>query len=156
MKTLGYILGCAGLLILLPILGLLFGVISLPFHTASNLVQTTHDITDKTINADNTIYNYEWFKQQYEDIQAMDKKIVIARDSLDSYEKALPPERSLWTFEDKNEDSRLRAVYQGLRTSVEDMIATYNARSKMANRSIFKDGLIPDYLEIGKNILTSL
>jgi hypothetical protein len=36
------------------------------------------------------------------------------------------------------------------------MIATYNARSKMANRAIFKDGLIPDYLEVGKNILTQL
>lgn len=155
MRIFGYIVLILLLGFLFGLLGMIFGVISLPFHTASNLIQTAHDITDKTINADNAIYNYEWFKQQYEDIQAMEKKIVIAKSSLDDFNQ-IAGDRASWTFEDKNESARLNAIYQGLRTQSEDMIAKYNARSKMANRVIFRDGLVPEYLEIGKNILTSI
>ena len=155
MKTFAWIvLGIFGL-VFLWFLGIAIGILSLPFHTASNLVQTAHDITDQTINADNAVYNYEWFKQQYEDIQAFQNKVVIAQDAVKEFEASGEP-RSSWTFEDKNEDSRLRAIEQGLKSQLEDMIATYNARSKMANRVIFKDGLIPDTLEIGKNILTNI
>lgn len=155
MKTLGWIFAGCGILLGLTVLGLVAGIISLPFHTATNLVQTAHDITDKTINADNALYNYEWFKQQVEDINAIGRKIDIATEDVANFQ-ANAGDRSTWTFEDKNEFSRLNAVKQGLRNMAEDMIATYNARSKMANRAIFKDGLIPEYLELGKNILTSI
>lgn len=155
MKTFGILsTGCLGL-VLLTVLGFAVGIISLPFHTASNLIQTAHDITDKTINADNALYNYEWFKQQYEDLQAIEKKINIAHTSEVDFSVS-SGDRKSWTFEDKTEDSRLRAVEQGLRSQSEDMISVYNARSKMANRAIFKYGLIPDYLEVGKNILVNL
>ncbi len=155
MKVFGWVMAGLGCFLLLSFLGFVIGVISLPFHTASNLVQTAHDITDKTINADNAIYNYEWFKQQKEDIEATGNKIVIAQQAVKNFEDSAGA-RSSWAFEDKTEYSRLNAVEQGLKSSLEDMVATYNARSKMANRAIFQDGLIPDYLEVGKNILTNI
>jgi hypothetical protein len=33
------------------------------------------------------------------------------------------------------------------------VVATYNARAKMANRNIFKDGLIPNAFNLGSNLL---
>lgn len=133
-------------------LGIALGIASLPFHAASNIVDTEHGVIDRTLNADNALYNYEWFKEQAEAIRAQEKKIVIANEAVVSFETAAG-DRSTWTFEDKTEDSRLRAVAQGNRAHLEDMIAIYNARSKEANRNIFKDGLFPTSFEIGSNIL---
>lgn len=155
MKAFGYVMLSILIVFFLYFIGLLLGVVTLPLHMVSNVVQTDHDIIDKTINADNAIYNYEWFKQQYEDIKAMENKIRIAHISVETF-KLNAPDRDKWTFEDKNEYNRLSAVEQGLKSEIESMTATYNARSKMANRVIFRDGLIPQTLELGKNILINL
>ena len=61
--------------------------------------------------------------------------------------------RADWTFEDKTEAARLAAIKQGLQSQYQDIVAEYNARSKMANRNIFKDGLIPSVMEMGSNFL---
>ena len=123
MKIFGYVMLSIMFFFFLSIIGLVFGVITLPFHAASNIVQTDHDIIDKTINADNVLYNYEWFKQQYEDIQAMENKIRIAHTAVETF-KLTAPDRKEWTFEDKNEFNRLSAVEQGLKSEIESMIAT--------------------------------
>ncbi len=132
--------------------GLVVGIFSLPFHAASNSVETAHDVIDKTINADNAIYNYEWFKQQVQDIDALETKITIAEQAVISFEGAAG-ERSTWTFEDKTEDSRLRAIAVGLRSQYTTAIANYNARASMATRNIFEDGLIPNVLEAAASII---
>lgn len=141
-----------GCIIILPVIFIACSIISLPFHAVSNIGSTAHGVIDKTLNADNAIYNYEWFKQQYEDIQAMERKALIAEEAVLNFE-SIAGERSTWTFEDKTEAARLRSVAQGLRTSAEDMIATYNARSKMANRNIFQEGVLPGMLEISTSLL---
>lgn len=117
-----------------------------PVHTASKLIETGYDTVDKTLTADNAIYNYEWFKQQKEDIDATSKKLDIATKAVETF-KVEAGARDSWTFEDKNESARLSAVAQGIEGSLKDMIATYNARAKMANRNIFQDGILPNYLD---------
>jgi len=138
--------------LVLSFLGIVFGLISMPLHVASNVVSTTHGVIDKTLNADNALYNYEFFKKQYEDIQAIGNKIVIATKAVDEFNMSAGSRKD-WTFEDKTEASRLASIVQGLQSQQEDMVALYNARSKMANRNIFKDGLIPSALQLGSNIL---
>ena len=109
----------------------LITVITLPFTTCTS-------IATKTFNADNVVYNYEYFKLQYESIKAMKTKIHIAeKDVLEM--KAIP--RTELTFEDKTEYSRLKSISTGLKYQLEDMVADYNAKSKMINRSIFKEGV---------------
>jgi hypothetical protein len=152
MKTILIILG---IIIGISILGFLLKVVMLPFFTAGKIVDTTYDITNKTLDADNVIYNYEWFKQRYEDLEAIENKIIIAQEQVNQF-KDDAGERNTWTFEDKNEYARLNSIHQGLMNHAEDLIAEYNARSKMANRNIFKDGLIPSTLELGSNILTNI
>ena len=94
-------------------------------------------VFDKTIDADNVIYNYEWFKQQHEDVQAIDVKILDADSNLTSFKEELG-DRTDWHREDREEVSRLNAVCLGLKNQRADMVSEYNARSRMANRSIFK------------------
>ena len=108
------------------------GFISNPMRQAARVV-------NKTIDADNMIYNYEWFKQQHQDIQAAESKITIASEAVDSFAESAGP-RKEWHFQDREEHSRLSAVLQGLRSQRSSLIADYNARSRMANRSIFKTG----------------
>ena len=146
MRLLGFLTLLFGGFIALSIAGLLLGIITLPFRAAERGLETAQGVIDQTLTADNAIYNYEWFKQQKQDIEALETKITIAEQAVLSFE-ASAGERSTWTFEDKTENSRLRAVAQGLRSQYTTAIANYNARASMTARNIFEDGLIPSVME---------
>lgn len=102
---------------------------------------------EQVLNAENAIYNYEWFKQQKADIDASKKQLVNARVAFEAYKQSLPADRSEWTFEDKTEDARLRSVVLGLENNLEAKIGNYNARASMATRSIFEDHVLPSYID---------
>lgn len=134
------------------IVGFVLKLILFPVHTANKLIETGYETVDKTLNADNAIYNYEWFKQQKESIDATNKKLQIADEAVMSFEQVAGVHKD-WTFEDKNEDARLRSISQGIESQLKDMIATYNARTKMANRAIFQDGILPNFIDATTFIL---
>jgi len=152
LKELGIVGIVIAVLIGLSILGFALKIIGIPFFGAKTLVNTNYEIIDKTLDADNVLYNYEWFKDRKEAIDANYQKIDIAKKAFLDFEE-LAGDRKYWTFEDKQEDSRLRAVAQGIESATKDLIAEYNARSQMANRNIFKDGLIPEVLEFEAGLI---
>jgi hypothetical protein len=133
MKTIGCVIvvGFGGILSVIVLLNVL-GFIGNPAKQASRVV-------NKTIDADNVIANYEWFKQRHEDIAAIDTKITDAAESVETF-KADAGDRDTWHREDREEYSRLSAVHLGLKQQRADLAAEYNARSRMTNRSIFKTG----------------
>ena len=133
-----------GVIIAITLLGLGIKLIFFPVHTAEKILETAYDGVSKTINAENAIYNYEWFKQQKEDIEALGNKYDNSCITYDSYLEIIDGEK---TFEDKNELARLNSVKLGIKNMLEQAIANYNARSKMANRNIFEDSILPDYLD---------
>lgn len=92
-----------------------------------NLASQPARIVQKTFDADNVIYNYEWFRQQYQDVQAMDGKIATMEAGAASATG--------------DEKTRLSSVVLGLKTKRQQMVADYNARGSMANRSVFTAGL---------------
>ncbi len=62
--------------------GVLIGGVAIMFGVAGfalNPFRQAGRIVNKTIDADNVIYNYEWFKRRHEDIGAIDAKITSAR-----------------------------------------------------------------------------
>jgi hypothetical protein len=140
------ILGIVGILIVVLAGGFLIKVIMFPVHVAQNELNLAHDAIDKTINADNAIYNYEWFKQKYADIEATKRQLESSRTNHELYRKSLG-DRSTWTFEDKTEDARLNAVVLGLQTNLESQIGDYNARASMATRNIFEDHVLPNFID---------
>jgi hypothetical protein len=133
------------LLVILGI-GLLIGGVYLvkywllPVHVTTAQIDSAHDIIDKTYKADNAIYNYEWFKTQYEKIQANRNQIQNLKDSLASYKETYGNVNT-WDYVVKEEYNRLNTMYIGLQNQDENLVAEYNARSKMANRNIFDDKL---------------
>jgi len=136
------ILGIAGFIAL----GIGIKILFFPVHTLQQELNTAYDAVSKTINADNAIYNYEWFKQQKEDIEATKNKYNNACISTDAFLEVVG-ERTDWTFEDKTEFSRLNSIKLGIKNQLEDIIATYNARAKMATRNIFQNTVLPSYID---------
>lgn len=121
-------------------------ILFFPVHTINQELNTAYDAVSKTINADNAIYNYEWFKRQKESIDATKQKLVIAQNAVSNFQE-MAGERKDWTFEDKTENSRLNSVSQGIESQLKDIIAEYNARTQMANRNIFQNGILPNYID---------
>ena len=115
-------------------------IMALPLFSLGTKVNTNYKIIEKTYDADNVIYNYEWFKERFEAIDAIDKKIKNAGESAEIFQTNAGPRES-WTFEDKTESSRLNTIVLGLKNQKEDLVAEYNARAKMSNRNIFQDRL---------------
>lgn len=131
---------------LIGALGMGLRILFFPATVANNMIDTAYDANKKVINADNAIYNYEWFKQKYQDIEATKRQLTVARRNHADYREALG-DRSTWTFEDKTEDSRLNAVVLGLETNLESQIGDYNARASMATRNIFEDNVLPSFID---------
>jgi hypothetical protein len=133
------------LLILMTIIAMTFTGCLLG-HTVEKARETAYGVVDKTLNTDNVIYNYEWFKKQYNVYLAVQKKVTQAQNAATKFEKSAG-ERDKWTFEDKNEYARLTSIVDGFTYQAEDIKAEYNAKSQMVNRSIFKTGDLPESIE---------
>ena len=143
MKVLGIaILAIVGV----TLVGGLIRVFFFPVEVANNMIDTAYDANKKVINADNAIYNYEWFKQQKANIDASKTQLDNARRNYDAYVADLGA-RSDWGFEDKGEAARLNAVVLGLENNLQSQIENYNARASMATRNIFEDHVLPNYID---------
>lgn len=103
-------------------------------------------VYEKTLDADNAIYNYEYFRQAYQDIKAMEFKIKTAQTKIDSFLSAAGP-REKWDLQDKQESAHLSANLTAVQNLRSDMVAAYNARAKMVNRSIFMGKDVPESIE---------
>lgn len=124
---------------------LLFGSIMWAIDLVTTPAQIAKDVIQKTLKADNVIQNYEWFKQQYQDYNAINQKIADADSAVKRFSRDAGS-RDKWSFEDKNEYSRLSSIYDGLKYQRADVAATYNARSQMLNRELFKTNDLPPTL----------
>lgn len=49
----------------------------LPVRTLTTQIDSAGEIIDKTYDSDNAIYNYEWFKTQYERSKLIGTKSII-------------------------------------------------------------------------------
>lgn len=112
----------------------------LPAKTVTTQIDSAGNIIDQTYDAENAIYNYEWFKQRYEDIQATETKISNTKVNMEDY-RDLYGNASEWDWQTKQGYNSLNTVYLGQQNYYEEIVADYNARSNMANREIFKDKL---------------
>lgn len=141
MKELKY-----GILAVLSFAGFLFllyylKAALLPVHTQVKKVDTAYEVVDKTMTGDNAIYNYEWFKSQYEAIEAQRDKIQLAEEDYQAYKETLDKDSSKWTRFQQQEEASLRNSLSANKKILTDLIAEYNAKASMANRAIFKDNL---------------
>ena len=146
---------CAGILLIsfvTWIAGMLFGLITLPVHTITNTVQTAHDVTDKVVNADQALYNYEWFKDQEQSIKKVQIQETQALQAVKDYESKLPEDRSEWSDNQEDRDNFLSTTAQGFTYELDQEIADWNSNSAKVNRSLWKNNLP---MTISRTVLTT-
>jgi hypothetical protein len=140
----GIIIGIIILVILgsAALYGISYGIkyLWLKPKTITTQIDSASKIIDKTYNADNAIYNYEWFKNQYEKIQANRQQVQNTIDQIKEF-KVTYGNSTNWDSDTKQEYNRLNTIKLGLQNQDNNLVADYNARSKMANRAIFQDKL---------------
>lgn len=103
-------------------------------------------LANRVANPDIVVENYEWFIQQYHDIQAMDPKIADAKAQLDQFKTDAGP-RDKWTFDDRQESDRLSSILTGLQQQKQQMVADYNARVDMKTRDWLRSKNMPDHID---------
>ncbi len=138
-KIVGFFLGVI-ILVLLILMGLGIKVLFFPVHNVSKSIEMAYDVTDKTLDADKAIAEYEWFKRQAQSMKALEKKENRAIEELDSFLQLMEGNsRKDWDRDDKKEYDRLNSNKIAVQNMLDDALAEYNARSEMVNRAIFKD-----------------
>jgi len=140
MKAFGYFVLILAGLFGLSLLGTALGIITLPWLKLDSQIQANRDIIQKTYDANNVLYNYHWFKEREQAILMLKVTIDQSDTAVTSFEASAGPRKD-WTFEDKNEDARLRAVAQGQKAQYNSLVGEYNARMKEADRSLFEEDL---------------
>lgn len=103
-------------------------------------------IIDKTIDADNVIYNYEYFKRQYHDIMAASIKVKNAETEYNQFMSMLPNDKEKWDWNDKSRINILLSNITGTKNVYRSMVAEYNARANMVNRNIFMGRDVPEQI----------
>lgn len=132
----------AGVLIFLIIFVLsIFGGVG---YWALNIASQPGRIVTKTLDADNVIYNYEYFRSQYADIEGMTPQIRVVAAEKQAIENLA---RDRWTRATEDRYNQLSAQLTGLENKRIRMIQEYNGRASQANRSIFLAGL-PDRIPL--------
>ncbi len=124
------------ILVLIPVVFFGLRALLFPVKGVVKAIDTAYGVLDETMDAGFAIYNYEWFKQTAEDIQALHNKEANVEELIKQFIETMDNSSA-----DKTELARLRSIKMGLSNMLEDTMAKYNARSKMANRAIFKDNL---------------
>lgn len=127
-------------LIVLSVLATGLNLITIPWLQFNSKIQTNRDIVTKTYNADNALYNYHWFQEKAGEIKTADQNYAVNQQAVTSFETSAGV-RTSWTFEDKTEDSRLRAIAQGSKNYYNGLVNEYNARANEVDRAIFQDSL---------------
>lgn len=133
--VLKYGLSAIAILGVFAVAGSVMGVVTTPFR-----------MVERTFTPQNIIQNYEWFKRQYQDVIAIDKRLEASEDALRSFETSAGS-RDTWKHDDRSQWNRLNSIVLGLRGQRAAMVAEYNARTQMMNRDVFRTSDLPAELK---------
>ena len=129
----------------------------LPVHTVKKGVNMGYEVVDETMDGKKAIANYEWFKNQEQQIKVLGKQMDRAIEELNDFKGTLTKDRTTWDMFDKDEYSRLRSNITGIGQMLDAAIGDYNAKSSMVNRAVFKDNLpsnISRAMVVSKKLIT--
>lgn len=116
--------------------------------TAANVATAPAGVINRTVRPENIIENYEWFRQQYRDIQSFGDRVTLAEQQLNRFMCDLGSDRSTWTSEDRYRYAQLNDNLTGIQAQRARMIETYNARTMMLNRNLFRGADVPAEIEV--------
>jgi hypothetical protein len=108
-------------------------------------VDQSKKIIEATFNAENVIYNYEWFHKQYNDYLSAISQENIKQQEVNQF-MATAGSRENWTVSTQNEERQLRIELNGLRSNRINIASEYNSHLNMTNRNIFRQHSLPEHL----------
>ena len=123
---------------------LLLNVISavwMPFLPWMEEREAGEETIEQTMDAENAIENYEWFRTQYREIEAQRNQVENSYDELDRFYDTYGEDPDEWSRTAKEQHSGIQKRITGNQNQLENLVADYNARSDMANREVFKCSL---------------
>lgn len=103
--------------------------------------EAAKDIQEQTYNADNAIENYEWFKQQEQDIIAARQNANATKAQIEQFHETYGDDPSKWSRSAEQRHADLHQQLLGVQQMHNNLVADYNARASMQNRAVFKDKL---------------
>ncbi len=95
------------------------------------------DVAKEEFGPRAALKKYEWFKNKSNSLSAAEKTIRITDGALTDFKESAGP-RDKWTFEDKDEYSRLSTDLRGQKAHFEQLKAEYRAACEKVNWEIFK------------------
>ena len=120
---------------------------------AQNAVTQAGNVVNQTDDANNVIYNYEYFHNQYEAIVAAQQNAASFQQQLTSFQASAGP-MSQWSWQEQQQYSVLSENLQGMTANIHSLVADYNAKSQMLNRAWLKSKDLPGQLDQEGNPIT--
>lgn len=114
-------------------------------HVVFFPVRAAQAVAERTFNADNMIYNYEWFHLRLADYQTSVQQ-GDAKEAERQQFLASAGLRDRWDIATQREDRQLSVELSGLRQQSIVIANEYNSHVAMANRNLFRERDLPDHL----------
>ena len=99
------------------------------------------DGIEDTYNWENAKTNYEWFKQQKQDIEAKQKQANNTKEQINRMHEEYEGSPDEWPRDVRQNHEDLHQQLLGQQNMHNQMVADYNARANMEHRSLFEDEL---------------
>jgi hypothetical protein len=103
--------------------------------------QAAQDGVEKTYDWNNAVEDYEWFKEQRNDIEVKRKEIENVQQEKRDFLETYGNDTSEWQRTTRVQYNRINQRITGLRNLHDEYVGEYNARAEQAHRSIFRCGL---------------
>ena len=155
MKSLGKIwLAVLGMIFAIGLVGFIGKVVLFPVHVLSKTAETGYGIIDKTLNADNAIFNYEQFHDLYQGAKQQAINISNSKNQINNLKETYGEDASKYPKDVRNDLSFQQQNLEGYLIQYQKIVSEFNSNSKKLNRELFKAKDLPyqlpmDYKELG-------
>lgn len=138
----------AVLLLVLAVGGIVFAISvgALVTKPATSAVSTASGVIDKTLNADNALFNYENFHDLYRKTEQQVANIRSSQQAIDRLKETYGADAAIWPKDVRSELAHLTQTLDGHKMQYERLVSEYNANSSKINRSLFKGTSLPSEL----------
>lgn len=155
MKSLGKIwLMVLGIIIIFGVVGFIGKAVLFPVHVLDKTAKTGYGIVDKTLNADNALFNYEQFHDLYQGAKQQVMNISNCKSQINNLKETYGEDASKYPKDVRNDLSFQQQTLEGYLLQYQKIVTEFNSNSQKLNRELFKSKDLPyqlplDYKELG-------
>jgi len=143
-----------GMIFAIGLVGFIGKVVLFPVHVLDKTAETGYGIVDKTLNADNVLFNYEQFHDLYQGAKQQAVNITNSKNQISTFKETYGEDASKYTKDVRNDLSFQQQNLEGYLLQYQKIVSEFNSNSQKLNRELFKSKELPyqlplDYRELG-------